>query len=241
MQKNTPTDWCGSAVCSRLAASLAEVSAAQPKVNPPGNLFYRGPITTQTQGVASSKPIIIWHESECNHTTTSTISSMSPDSLHVYSGTSLIYLQCVKSFNLHFNKKTNKTPLLVFLFVYCTLFYRYSINRGHDWERFPCLVFSCNSPGWTPCCENNLHFDGCTLEVYGTTFLKADTQEKNTERTLEREFLRIFSLTVEWNGKITWWDLSHFTRASADARLWFESDHLQCCDCAGQHGNTSDI
>lgn len=34
------------------------------KGQPPSNLFRRRPITDQTQGIVSGKPIIIWHESE---------------------------------------------------------------------------------------------------------------------------------------------------------------------------------
>lgn len=50
--------------CSCQPASLAGVSTAPPKVNPLIICFTAAPITDQTRGVVSGKPIIIWHESE---------------------------------------------------------------------------------------------------------------------------------------------------------------------------------
>lgn len=164
-----------------------------PKGQPPGNLFYHCPITVQTQGVVSGKPIIIWHESESREGPTrllplllavclflSAKRHLVSDSQRVFSAAYQLpsdSFTCNMQFCVGF--KGNLTYIqtrkwikhcIFSLSHFASLFLSQKHKHPSKRRAFWCLVFSCNSPGWTPRCVDNLHFDWCALEVSAHLF-----------------------------------------------------------------------
>lgn len=82
-----------------------------------------------------------------------------------------------------------------------------------------CLVFSHNSPGWTPCCGDNLHFDWCTLEV-STWRFKKQMHWKAVQGSSEETHFSDYSAVWAVEQQIIAWDSSCFINRSAGTQIW---------------------
>lgn len=188
---------CGAAMCSCQAVSLDGVSITQPKVNPPVISFDHCPIAVQTQGAISGKPIIIWRELRgpawpllpllmCLCLRKKAPCPRFPACLCCcLSAAKWLIFTCNVQFCVGFKgnflptfRQESELSAAICLSHFASLFLAQKHKHESKRRAFACLVFSFNSPGWTPCCGDNLHFDWCSLEV-STWLLREKMHWKN--------------------------------------------------------------